>query len=453
MEKMTEKQTKKRSKAWIVLLVLLLLLAGAAGYLYCSVVKAPLTPDDPEALAASAPMTVRERFQFHSADQSAQVKIDTRDIWSMILEHAGTDFMDSINSRLSDYGVSVSGCAIGIDSEGLALDLELSYKDVRLVAKVPCELTVTGKHVSLKPSAVKLGVLSLPVGKLLSGVKLEYDIDLPVMDQVTQVAFVEGAVVLSGPMEQSIRTLVPVDETLYWTAVFSETMQPLADALQTTEGYASLMEQLEEDPGSVEDLYRQLFTLAEPEAVSAYLESRHGLTERFFPGIDFSAVAEAHSAMTEQVNGQGLILEKFFTNLAGDYNDKKFTLSGGEFLMKKKPFEAARYSAGKYDELFEVLDPGAVFLILVDAEDGFIRKTSSLYRMCGEDQEFTQSVDFNKTYILGCVFRSVDGDPFLLYNAEIRQSNTYTRHITLRPLTEEDVEALQVPGKFGVWTG
>lgn len=73
--------------------------------------------------------------------------------------------------------------------------------------------------------------------------------------------------------------------------------------------------------------------------------------------------------------------------------------------------------------------------------------------MADENQQFTQPVDFNKTYILGCVLRSVDGDPFLLYDKEIHEGTHYVRSITLRPLTEDDAAALQVPGKFGVWTG
>jgi len=449
----TEKPKKRRSRAGIVILVFLLILAGIAGYVYYSIVKAPLMLDDPRKMADSSPMAAEDRFHIFPAEKMVQVKIDAADFWNVILAHTGQDFLEIINQELSSYGLSVSGCAIHVDEAGLRLDLELFYEDIRLVAKVPCALEVKGKHFSLSPTDVKLGVIPLPVKSLLSSVKLEYDVTLPILSEVTEVSFAEDAVLFTGPMEEDVRALVPLEKTLYQTAVFQESLQSITDALVKPDGFADVLSYLEQNPGSMEALYRDLFILAGPDATAEYLDSRLGLTQRFFPGIDFDEVAEEQIALTEELKEQSLVLEKFFTNLVNDYNDKKFTLSNGEFLQKKKPFQAAQYAAGKYDSLFDWLDPQTFFLILVDAEDGFIRKTSSFYRIADENQEFTQSVDFNKTYILGCVLRSVDGDPFLLYDTEIDQDNSYVRSIKLMPLSEEDVQQLQVPGKFGVWTG
>ena len=53
-----EQRPKKKSRAGTVFLVLLLLLAGAVGYLYYSIVKAPLELDDPAAMAASFVVTI-----------------------------------------------------------------------------------------------------------------------------------------------------------------------------------------------------------------------------------------------------------------------------------------------------------------------------------------------------------------------------------------------------------
>lgn len=450
----SEHQPKRRSHGWIVLLVIVLLLGGAAGYLYYSVVKAPLETDDPQLLAASAPMSPEDRFRFFPADRTAQVRMDKSDIWSLILEHAGKDFLDTVNKELSPYGLTVSGCAIRLEEAGLWLDLELYYKETRLVARVPCALEFSENRLSLTPTGVKLGVISLPVEKLLSKVKLEYDVALPVLSEVTQVSFVQGAAVITGPVEQDIRSLVPVDKALYQTAVFCQELQYIADVLPAQEGVGLLLNPLEQDPGKVEDLYFDLFVMADPKVTEDYLDSRYGLTERFFPGIDFDAVTQEHDAMTELRGERTLILEKFFTNLVGNYNEKAFSLSDGQFLLKRKPFLAAEYGEGMYDALYETLDPNAIFLILVDAEDGFIRNTSSFYRMADENQQFTQEVNFDRTYILGCVLRSVDGDPFVMYEAEIRATgNTYSRDIVLKPLTEDAVSQLQVPGKFGVWTG
>ncbi len=448
-----ENQPKKKSPAGIILLIILLLLAGTVGYLYYSVVKAPLEPEDPAELAAAAPMPARERFQISAADGTVRVKMDAGDLWSVILKYAGKNFLDTINGEVSSYGLSVSGCGIYIDEEGLGLDLELYYKETRLVAKVPCALEVSGQHLSLAPTGVKLGVIPLPVSGLLSGLKLEYDLALPVISNVTQVAYEEGAILLTGPVEEDIRTLVPLNEIFYQAAVFHASCRSLTDSLQSGEGFAALLKDLEANPGNLEDLYRQLFTLADPEVLELYLDRRYGLTERFFPGIDFAAVEQEQSVLREVLNDSSSSLEQFFTEVVNTYNEKQFQLINGQFVKWGIPFQAVNFAAGRYEALFQQLDPEAFYLILVDAEDGFIRKTSSFYRMADESQQFTREVDFNKTYILGLVFRNVNGEPYLLYETEIREGNTYARGFRLQPLTEEEVSALQVPDTFGVWTG
>ena len=451
-QKEMEQKPKRRSRVGTVLLILFLILAGAVGFLYYSIVKAPLALDDPQKLAASAPMQPKDRFRFSAADNTVQIKLDKADIWDLFLAHTGENFLDVVNEELSPYSLSVTGCALHMDEGGLRLDLELLFRETRLVAKVPCEVQISGSHLSLQPTDVKLGVISLPVGGLLSSVKLEYDFRMPVITEVTQFTFGQDHLLLTGKPEEDIRNLVPLDEKLHQTGVFSTALKPLAVALRTEEGFGRVMAHLEQKPEDVQNLYRELFILSVPEKTEVYLESRYGMTERFFPGIDFSAAAEEQAALSEELYANTGALEQFFTEVVGDYNDKKFRLSKGQFLKKSKPFHPSLYNQGEYDELFEVLDPEEFFLILVDVENGYIRKTSSFFRMADEKQQFTQAVDFNKTYILGCVLRSVTGEPFVMYETEEEQGNTYFRNIVLQPLTEEEAAGLKVPEKFGVWT-
>lgn len=436
----------------ILLVLLLLLVAGTAGYLYYSVVKAPLELDDPHKLAASEPMDPAERFRFSAADETGQVRLDKGDLWHLILENTGGDFLDTINRELEAYSLTVSGCAIRIEEEGLQLDLELYYKEIRLVVKVPCTLEISGHRLSLMPTGVKLGILRLPVEQLLSSVKLEYDLVLPVISDVTQVMLARDAIVLSGPLEPELRNLAPSQNRQNRAAAFCAVRWPMAQVLHTQAGYEEVLTQLERDPGSVEGVYRELFTLAAPKDREAYLESRMGMTQRFFPSIHFSAVAAEQAEMQEQLDGISLAMDQFFTKAVNDFNEKNFLLSGGIFYKNGQPFRAAQYGAGEFDDLFQVLDPESFFLVLVDAEDGFVRKTSSLYRIVNAYQQFTQEVDRNKTYILGMVFRGVDGENYLMYETEIQGDNTYYREIVLQPLTQEEAAQLQVPGKFGVWT-
>lgn len=448
----TEKKPKKRSRAGLVVLMIFLILAGAVGYLYYSVVKAPLELDNPRKLAAAAPMEAKERFVFSAAEGTAQIKLDKGDLWSVILAHAGDDFLDAVNKEVASYGLNISGCAIHMDEGGLRLDLEVFYKETRLVVKVPCDLEVSGQKICLKPTGLKLGAIPVPVGGLLSSVELEYEQTLPVITEVTGVSFAPGAVLVTGPMEQDVRTLLPLGEELDQAVVFCEAYQPLVDALYNEAGFARIMTHLEQHPGSVEDLYRELFTVIEAKITDAYLEDRDGLTERFFPGIDFDAVAQEQKVLYDELNVRYITLKKFFTNAVNEYNEKRLSIRDGVFTYEKQPFQAALFEYRKYGSIFEILDPEATFLIVVDAQDGFIRKTSSFYRMVDENQQFTQDVDLDKTYILGFVMRSVDGDPYLLYETELTMNNLYVREIKLQALTEDEVTALQEPGKIGVWT-
>lgn len=451
-QEVSERRTKRRSRVGLVLLILFLLLLGAAGFLFYSVCKAPAALDDPHMMAASAPMPAADRFRFSSTDRTVQIKVGAADIWNFVLTHAGEDFLDMVNQELSSYSLSVSGCGIQIDEKGLQLNLELYYGDLRLVAKVPCTLEAAGQHFSFKPAGVKLGVVPLPVSEYLSSVNLEFDFPLPVISSVTGIGYEQDAILITGSMREDIGSLVLPEGKMYRIAVFSEFVQPLLDAVQTDAGYGSLLAQLEQDPGSIETLYREMFALAGPENTAEYLDSRMGLTQMALPGIDYASLEATRTEMPEQVESLNAILERFFASVVSDYNGKWFTLSDGEFLKKLKPFHATNYGTGSYDALFEVLDPDAFFLVLVDAEDGFTRNTPSFDQLADETQQFTQPVDFSKTYILGCVFRSVDGDPLLMYETEVPLGDSYYHDIVIRALTEEDVNALKVPGKFGVWT-
>ena len=80
------------------------------------------------------------------------------------------------------------------------------------------------------------------------------------------------------------------------------------------------------------------------------------------------------------------------------------------------------------------------------------RKTPALGELVDEAQPFTEDVDFSKPYILGFVFRSVDADPYLMYEMEVMKDDLYVREVKLLELTEDEAAALQVPGKIGVWT-
>ena len=448
----SEKKTKKRSGAGRVLLIILLLLLGAVGFLFYSVSLAPAHVDNPQQMAALKPMSAGERFRFSSADQTVQVKVNPADIWKLALNYAGDNFLDQINRELSAYSVTVSGCGIQIDENGPQLNLELYYKNFRLVAKVPCTLEASGQHFCFKPAGVKVGMIPLPVEDLLSSINLEFDIQLPVISDVTGISYEKDAVLISGSMREDIRSLILTDRKIHRYAVFNETVQPLLDAMQTDAGYEALFALLEKDPGHIETLYREMFKLTSSKKMEEYLDSREGITERVFPGIDFATLDASRSEMLEQEKPINEMLEKLFNTVVSNYNWKGYELSEGEFLRLGEPFRAADYGNGGYAAMFDVLDPDSFFLVLVDVKNGFIRNTPTFDQMADENQQFTKPVDFSKTYIVGCVFRSMSGNPLLMYEVEVPTSDSYYNDIVIRVLSEEEASALRVPGKIGVWT-
>lgn len=452
-KEVTEKEPKKRSRAGIVVLIVFLILACTVGYLYFSIFKAPFIPDDPERIAGYRPMDPADRFRFSAADGTAEIKLDKSDLYSVILKHTDADFLDDINKEIEPYGLEISGYAIRMDEKGLLLNLELFYKDTRILAKVPCELEISGQYICLKPTGVKLGVIPLPVGKLLTSVKFEYEQKLPVLTDVTGIRYDADTVLLTGPFEQDVYTLVPRDRKLENAVLFCEDLQPVADALETQEGFGTILAYLEQHPGSVEDLYRDLFTLTQYSTGSAYLADREGLTQRFFPNIDFEAVAEERYQLEKDLGAKYVLLERFFSEAVSEFNGERLILSEGEFLQKDQPFLTTQFGYQLYAELAQALDPESFGLILVDVQNGYTRKTAALGQMTDGTQTFTRSVDPEKCYILGMLMDSVVGEPYLMYETEYTENGLYHRVITQVKLTEEEAAALRIPGKFGVWTG
>lgn len=448
-----KKQTKRRFGVGRVFLTIVLLLLGTAGFLFYSVCMAPANVDDPQQMAALDPMPAADRFRFSSADRTVQIKVNAADIWHFVLTYAGEDFLDKVNQELSAYSVSISGCGIQINKKGPQLNLELLYEDFRLVTKVPLTLEASGQHFCFKPAGVKLGVLPLPVEDLLSSVNLEFDLQLPVISHVTGISYEKDAILIAGSMQEDIRSLILPERKLNQYTVFNETVQPLLDALQTDAGYAALLAHLEKDPGSIETFYREMLLVTGSKNTEEYLNRRLGITQRVFPGIDFSTLEESRTEMLEREETLSAMLEKLFSTVVSNYNWKGYELSNGEFLRLGEPFRAADYGDGSYTAMFDVLDPDSFFLVLVDVENGFIRNTPTLDQLADEHQQFTKPVDFSKTYIVGCVFRSMSGIPLLMYEIEVPTSDSYYSDMMILALSEEEVSALQVPGKCGVWTG
>ena len=455
MKKQTtdKKQTKRRFGVGRVLLIIVLLLLGTVGFLFYSISMAPANVDDPQMMAASEPMPAAERFRFSSADQTVQIKVDAADIWKLVLSYAGEDFLDQVNQELSAYSVSVTGCGIQISETGPQLNLELYYEDFRLVAKIPCTLEASGQHFSFQPAGAKLGVISLPISGLISSLEVEFDLQLPVISDVTGISYEKGAILIAGDMMEDIESLILPERELQLAAVFNETAQPLLDAVLTDAGYEALLALLEKDPGRIETFYREMFLLTGSKNTEAYLDRCKGMTQWIFPGIDFDNLEAARTEMLEREDPLDSMLEKFFSTVVSNYNWKGYQLLDGEFLRMGETFHASDYGNGSYTAVFDVLDPDAFFLILVDVENGFIRDTPTFDQLADENQQFTKPVDFSKTYIVGCVFRSMNGNPLLMYEIEVPVGDSYYSDIMIQALSEEEIDALQVPGKFGVWTG
>ena len=455
---MANNETKEKKSGCgsclLILLVFVLLIVGVVGFLAYTIVMGPLKLDDPKAMAASEPMSVGERFRFNAADGTAQVKLDKGDIWSFILEHAGDDFLDAINDEISSYSLNVSGCGIQLDEDELQLNLEVFYQEkIRLVVKAPCDLEIKNGHIVMKPTGIKLGLIPLPVDSLLSGVEVEEDMVLPVIDDVNLAGFTKDAILVTGKVDQNIQDMVAMDETFDRVTLFSESLQNIVRLMDNEEEWKNILRSFEADPASAEVFYRGIFSLSDELKRKEYLEDMDGLTLRIFPGLDLVGVKESRNDLIKELGDEFALLKDFFTDLFDDYNDKKFTLADGVFLLEDQPFHAGLYSDGKYGGLFEKLNPDEVFLVLVDTADGYNRFTDPLKKITDKKQLFTQKVDFNKVYILGCVIFAENGDAFLVYDAEVHvEGKYYLRSTTLNPLTPEEVAALQVEGQFGVWT-
>lgn len=443
----------------IFLLVILLILGGAFGFLYYTITNGTVTIDDPAAVASQAPMPASQRFVFDAAGETAQIRLDKSDMWWLLLPEMGEHFLEDMNRELEAYHLRVTGYGFHITEDGICVDAEAMFKSIRLPVHVMTSLEFDASGFSLTPTTAKLGPIRLPVAGLLRSADTRMDVDWPVITDITDVAYAQDAVLLTGTLTQDLLSCVQKackDNAIGW---FSTSHQDVFRIARTEDGFRELLPGLEQDPGSVETLYHDLFTLAQVTEYEDYMEAARDLPLRFFPGIDYDGLEDECDSVRSQWVFANVMVDKLVAQVSIDFNDRRFSLKNGEFYLGKSVFDPLDYFGGdtalKMEQLFHIVDLDKFHLVLVGTIDGYSQETPVLNKVCAKKQQLTRELDRKEAYPVGCAFQGHNGEYFLRYESMelLEGGGKVSKFFKTVILTEEEYNSLVQEGKIGVWVG
>lgn len=441
----------------ISLLIILLIIAGLFVFLYYTVTTGTVTIDDPTALVAQTPTAASQRFVFDATKETAQISLDKSDLWWILLPEMEENFLENVNQNLENYHLSVTGYGFDITKDGIRIDVEAMYKSIRLPVHILTSLDFDASGLSLSLTKAKLGPFRIPITNLLSSVDIRLDVDWPVITDITAVTYRQDTVLLTGTLTQDMLSCVQMacqNDAIGW---FSTSHQDVFRAARVSDGFRELLPGLEQDPGSIEALYHDIFTLALVSEFEDYLETSRYLPYRFFPGIDFASLEEDGDSIRSQWVFYNVLVDKLVTQISHDFNSRRFSLKNGQFYLKKSPFDVLNYftddTSLKIQNLFKLIDHDKFHLVLVGSINGYAADSPALNKICAKNQELTQKLDRKAAYPVGCIFQGINGEYFLRYESmQISgRDNTTSKVLKTVSLSEPEYASLVQEGKIGVW--
>lgn len=434
----------------VFLLILLLIIGG----IFFTFTTDTLTIDDPAALAAQAPMPASQRFVFDAGKETAQISLDKSDLWWLLLPEMEENVLTDVNQKLENYHLRVTGYGFDITEEGIRIDLEAMYQSLRLPMHVLASLDFDASGFSMTLTKAKLGPFSLPAENLLSAVDVRMDVDWPVVTDITDVAYRQDTILLTGTLTQDLLSCVQEtcrNDTIGW---FTTSHQDVFRAARAEDGFRGLLPGLEQDPGSIEALYHDLFTMAQVNEYEDFMQSSKNLSHRFFPGIDFTACEEESDAVRAQWVFCQVMMDKLVAQVSADFNNRRFRIKNGEFYLQYAVFDALNYftsdTAVKIEQMFHVIDPDKFHLVLVDSADAYGAESPVLNRICAMNQPLSQELNRKEAYPIGCIFQGRNGEYCLRYES-LEKDSRGSRFFKTVTLSEEEYSSLVQEGKIGVW--
>lgn len=445
-------------RIFILLLIIILIVGGCFAALYFAITTNSVTIDAPAVLAAQAPMAASDRFTFDATNETAQIRLDKSDLWWLLLPEMGENFLETVNRELEPYQLYLTGYGFNTTENGIIIDLEAMYRSVRLPVHVVTSLDFDASGFTLSLTEAKLGPISLPAGGLLNSVEdFRMDVDWPVISDITNVSYQQDAIVLTGTLTQDMFSCVQKacqNDAIGW---FSPDQQDVFRLARTANGYKEPLPGLTQDPGSVESLYHDLFTLAQITELNDYMAASRNLPRRFFPGIDYDTLEEESDSIRARWVFFDVMADKLVTQVSSDFNNRRFSLKNGEFYLKKSVFDPLNYFTDDTDlkmhQLFNIIDPEKFHLVLVASVNGYAVDSPALNKICAKKQELTQKLDRKAAYPVGCVFQGINGEYFLRYESMkiSGSSNQVSKLLKTVTLSEAEYNELVQEGKIGVW--
>ena len=488
--KKKKKKKKKKSAGQIIgsivktvfLVALLLCLAaiGLGAYMFIGFQGDSLETDSVSKLIKTEGISIDDRFDVNASAGTARVKMDKADIWYIVQNQLGDDFIEDIKTKFNDKGLRLSAYGLIIDENGSQLELDVRWNSIKIPCHLPVDISFANGEVTLKPQSLRL---------------LKFDISPKLLKMVTKMDLAEtsysvkpepfGFVKSYDAMDIEDEYLVfdctldpefisPISPDngypvyIYWNCEGYEEITEAAEtyASDSKEALAVFLEPTEKKDGEMERMLTEYYTLMlNQETAEELRKSDNFMFDRVLYEYSKEAFVDANSRLVEFCNKRLAMTDSLGTGIYNAWTGSKITLTSKGFSYKGEALDIKHFASEEnpWDnyQLF-VVEDGFNYVIVNDI-NAYNEKTPALKKLANKNTVYSvEEFDSSVPYQIGYIARTVNGQFFLSYmGSEIAEAEDGTESLELKPiyvgLSEDEYNSLicvsEEEPMIMVWTG
>ena len=456
----------------IILLVIVLIVGGFAAFLFIGMNRMDLVADDPAALAAESPMDVSERLSFDPIYSSVSINFNKGDIYWYLDKYLGVPIDSLIAEALQGYPVTLNSYGLNPSETDPTLDISANYKNIKLAAKVELELSCDDSHIYIKPSAVRLGKIRVPVSLIAekfafneSDLLVSFDYEHCMMTETTDILWTDTGFRMTGAFDSAlldasmrsqygnsiIHMRILQSDYLEYAKIATAYLDDEATGLQT------MLEILQGNPGLYPEIIKQLLVCGKANQMNKFTPEKAncGFYYRINPGYDTGHYADENAAEHSQLSGRIELLVDLVEKIAKDYEKSRFKMNDSGFTYNGKAFDLETYLGKSWNKYSEFLSKDDVMLGVADYSGAHNSRNPLLKKLASSDTIFSEVPDLGEEYPIIVIVKGQDGSHFAAYcslNNRVQQGEiikTYEYYIN--EMNPSEFDKITADGKIPIW--
>jgi len=475
-----KKRKKKRKTAgriisdiiktiFVVSFVLCLVVIALGVYLFFSFSKDTCTTDSYTKLIQAEPMTVSERFDISSDGKTGVMRMDKKDLWWLIINENGDEFIEKTKASFQEKNFRLAGYGINL-SEDSSIDLDIRWNSIKTIVHVPLELSFSDNTISVHPTGVRILKLNLKnkLIKFLTKIDLEsYSFSVSLKPDGFIRSF-DGMTISGDTINLAVtfdayplKALSMASEDIKYIPWFIngyENILEVASMYDESEEAAleKLLEGCDENPGKLEDILNQYYTITPLKDVWKDFRGNNGfLTQRILYGTSEDSFKESHDSLVDYCSTRLDLAAALLQKSCEQYDKVKITISkDGSFVYQKSEFIPSVLATEEepWDNYELFIPEDGIQYCLIDTEDVYRAETPALKKFTSAYDQFTTEVDKSLSYPLGYAARTNTGTYFLCYFTEGTNADGESAPVAqFIQLAADEYNLLHAEGKISVW--